>query len=363
MKVMIVLGTRPELIKMQPVIKEIRNRRSFEFVFVHTGQHYDWNMSNIFIKELELPEPDMFLKVGSGSQGYQTARIIAKSESVLTKERPDIVLVEGDTNSALGAAVAASKLRMNIGHVEAGCRSFDKNMPEEINRILLADLAAINFAPTETCVKNLLREGVSQSQICLSGHPIVDILRQVQNRITEKTLEKFGLEPGEYYLATVHREENVDNRIRLKNIMNALSVVAESRPTIFPMHPRTFKSVRRFRIKSNPKNLIIVEPLGYLQTLSLIRHSRTVLTDSGGVQQEAALLGTPCITLRASTEWVETVACGINFLAVSKDEIIAVTRSVEKNYDRIAKKFELARKIFGEPHVATRIADSLEAFH
>lgn len=346
---------------MQPVIREIRNRHSLEFVFVHTGQHYDWNMSNIFIDELELPKPDVFLNVGSGSPGHQIARIFARSEMVLKKERPDIVLVEGDANSALGGALAAAKLKMRVGHVEAGCRSFDRNMPEEINRILIADLASINLAPTKTCVQNLLEEGISKNQICLTGHPIVDILHQFQNRIMEKTLQEFDFKPKEYYFVTVHREENVDNRARLKNIMNAFSTIAESRPTIFPMHPRTSKAARRFRIKSNSKDLIIVEPLGYLQALSLIKYSRTVLTDSGGIQQEAALLGTPCITLRASTEWVETVTCGINILAKSSDKIIAASRLVERNYDKIAKKFELARKIFGLPPVASKIVDRLEA--
>ena len=361
MKVSVILGTRPELIKMQPVIREILDRSSFEFVFVHTGQHYDWNMSSVFIEELELPEPDMFLNVKSGSQGSQTARIIARSEKVLKKERPDVILVQGDTNSALGAAIAASKLKLKIGHVEAGCRSFDKDMPEEINRVLIADLASFDFAPTRTCVENLLREGVEESQIHLTGHPIVDILIRIGDKITIDVLEKLALRPKEYYFVTVHREENVENRIKLGNMLEALSAVARSRPMVFPMHPHTHKSVRKFGVKSSLKNVSIIEPLGYLETLSLIKHARIVLTDSGGIQQEAALLGTPCVTLRARTEWVETVDCGVNFLADSKEDIIATVSSVESRYEKILKRFDSAHNIFGEPHVAARIVDVLEA--
>lgn len=360
MKVSIILGTRPELIKMQPIIEEIKKRESFECMFTHTGQHYDLGMSDVFIRELELPEPDTFLNVRSGSQGYQTARIIARCERVLRRERPEIVLVEGDTNSALGASIAASKLKIRIGHVEAGCRSFDKNMPEEINRVLIADLASINFAPTQTCVKNLLNEGIPQKQVYLTGHPIVDLLHKMHDKIREATLRKFQLRQQSYYLVTLHREENINDKAQLRNVLNGLSVLAKETPIIFPMHPHTSKLVKRFRMESQTRNMTVIEPVSYFESLSLIKYARMVLTDSGGIQQEAAILKVPCITLRATTEWIETVKCGINFLASSKEEIIAMTKLVEKRHENIVNRFRLTRGIFGEPPISTKIIDILE---
>jgi len=363
MKIAIILGTRPEIIKMQPIIKEIKQRDCSLLTLIHTGQHYDWNMSDSFIKELEIPEPNIFLNVRSGLHGYQTARIITRSERALKKEKPNIVLVEGDTNSALGTAIAASKLKINVGHVEAGCRSFDKIMPEEINRILIADLASLHFAPTETCVKNLLNEGIPRKQIHLTGHPIVDLLDQVRNKINENQIDKFGLKPREYYLVTAHREENVDDKARFQSILEALSVLAESAPVIFPMHPHTLKSAKKFRAEPYLSNLKVVNPVSYFEALSLIKSARIVLTDSGGIQQEGALLGTPCITLRTSTEWVETIEHGVNFLAKSKEEIITTAKRLENEHDTITKRFVQAKNIFGKPHVAARIVDILEKLY
>ena len=362
-KVAVIVGTRPEIIKMQPIINEIKTRNDLELLFIHIGQHYDWNMSKVFIEELELSEPDVFLNVKSGSHGAQTARIITRSERVLKKERPNIVLVEGDTNSALGAALAASKLKIPIGHVEAGCRSFDKNMPEEINRILIADLASLHFAPTETCVQNLIKEGISKEQIYLTGHPIIDFLHQVQNRINKDVIAKFGLKVKGYYLVTLHREENVDSEGILEDMLKAFSMLAQSRPVIFPMHPRTLKSIKKFRFKKYLKNLMIISPVSYFEALSLIKYARTVLTDSGGIQQEAALLETPCITLRTSTEWVETVNHGVNILARSKEEIIATTKKLESEFKEIASNFRLVKNVFGEPYVSTRIVDILKKLY
>lgn len=355
-RIAVVVGTRPEIIKMQPIIKKIiEYRNDLELIFIHTGQHYDENMSDIFIKELKLPQPDFFLNVKSGSHGAQTARIIARSEIVLKKEMPNLVLVEGDTNSALGAALAASKLKIPIGHVEAGCRSFDKKMPEEINRILITDLTSLHFAPTETCVRNLIKEGISKEQIYLTGHPIVDLLHLVQNKINKKVLAKFGLKPKQYYLATLHREENVENKSVLKEILNTFSILAQYRPVIFPIHPRTYKSIRRFALANHLKNLIITEPVSYFDSLSLIKYARIVLTDSGGIQQEAALLETPCITLRDKTEWVETVNYNVNFLARSKDKIIKTVNEIEEGLKHIKDRFKLLRNIFGEYPVSDKI--------
>ena len=356
-KVAVIVGTRPEIIKMQPVIKEVKTRNDLKLFFIHTGQHYDWNMSNLFLKELELPQPNVFLNVKSGSHATQTARIIARSENVLKKERPNIILVEGDTNSALGAALAASKLKIPIGHVEAGCRSFNKNMPEEINRILVADLASLHFAPTKTCVQNLIKEGISKEQIYLTGHTIVDLLRQVRNRINKDVIAEFGLKANGYYFVTLHREENVENKDVLEDVLKAFSILAQSSPAIFPIHPRTLKSIKKFRFKKYLKNLIITSPVSYSEALSLIKYARIVLTDSGGIQQEAALLETPCITLRTGTEWIETVNYGVNFLARSKEEIIATIKKLESEFEEIVSKFRLVKNVFGEPYVSTRIVD------
>lgn len=362
-KIAVLVGTRPEIIKMQPIIKEVRTRNNLELLFIHTGQHYDWNMSISFIEELELPQPNVFLNVKSGSHGAQTARIIARSERVFKKERPQIVLVEGDTNSALGAALAASKLKIPIGHVEAGCRSFDKNMPEEINRILIADLAKLHFAPTETCVRNLIKEGVSKDQIYLTGHPIIDILHQVQNEINKNTMVKFGLKAKEYYLVTLHREENVDNKDILEDILKALSTLAQSRLVIFPIHPRTRKFVKKFKLKKYLKKLTLTSPVSYFEALSLIKYAKIVLTDSGGIQQEAALLETPCITLRTSTEWIETIDFGVNFLARSEGQIIAAIKKVESEFNKIMSRSRLVKNVFGEPFVSAKIIDILEELY
>ncbi len=359
-KIAIIVGTRPEIIKMHPIIKEVKTRNNLELLLIHTGQHYDWNMSNLFIEELELPQPNVFLNVKSGSHGAQTARIIARSERVLGEERPDIVLVEGDTNSSLGAALAASKLKIPVGHVEAGCRSFDKNMPEEINRVLIADLAKLHFAPTETCVQNLIREGVPREQIHFTGHPIVDLLHQVQNKIGKNILAKFGLKAKKYYFVTLHREENVDNKDILEGILRALLMLSQSKPVIFSVHPRTRKFIKKFRFKKYLKKLTITSPVGYFGSLSLIKYAKIVLTDSGGIQQEAALLETPCITLRISTEWIETVDSGVNFLARSENQIIATTRKLESEFNEIMSKSRLVKKVFGEPFVSSKIVDIIE---
>ena len=296
MKIAAFVGTRPEIIKMQPIIKEIQ-KSEHELVFVHTGQHYDFSMSDIFLNELELPKPNYFLNVKSVSQGIQTGNIIAKSESILRRVRPDIVLVQGDTNSALGAAIASSKLGLSVGHIEAGCRSFDKTMPEEINRMLISDVASLHFAPTSTCIKNLLREGVISSQIFLTGHPIVDLIEQIRNRIPENNkandhkLGKLKNKDQEYTLVTVHRRENIENRERISEILAPLDRLSQKMLVIFPCHPHTELQIDRFNLKNYLKNLNVIQPIGYLESLSLIKHARFALTDSGGIQQEASSLG------------------------------------------------------------------------
>jgi len=357
-KIAVVVGTRPEIIKMQPIVKELEKRKTeLKLLFIHTKQHYDWNMSGAFLNELLLPKPDIFLNVGPGSHGVQTARILARCEKVFKKEKPDLILVEGDTNSALGSALAAAKLGITVGHVEAGCRVFDRKMPEEINRVVITDLSTLHFAPTKTCVQNLLREGISKKRIYLTGHPLVDLLHEVKSKINQRFITKFDLKPKEYYFVTLHRAENVDSKIRLKEILTAFSELVKFMPIIFPIHPRTSKSIRKFRLEKYLKGIIITEPLKYLETLSLIKYAKLVLTDSGGVQQEATLLGTPCVTLRGSTEWIETVNYGVNFLAKSQEKIISTCKWIEDKYDEIISKFSSMHDIFGKPYVSKRIVD------
>jgi UDP-N-acetylglucosamine 2-epimerase (non-hydrolysing) len=357
-KIASIVGTRPEIIKMQPIIKEIQKSKH-DLNFIHTGQHYSFNMSNIFIDDLDLPQPNYFLNVKSGSQGVQTSRIIAKCEKLLKSEKPDIVLVQGDTNSALGAAIASSKLGLSIGHVEAGCRSFDKQMPEEINRVLISDIASLHFVATDNCKRNLLKEGIPASQIFVTGHPIVDLIRQIRNRISENTLNKS--KNKHYALVTFHRRENIDDKDNISNILTVFDQLSQKMPVIFPCHPHTKRQILRFSLEKYVKNLRMIKPVDYIQSLSLCKNAKFVLTDSGGIQQEAALLCTPCITLRKTTEWIETVKLGINFLAGCGSGCIKENiRYVERNYDDILQRFKSSRYLFGKVGVSKRILTIIE---
>jgi UDP-N-acetylglucosamine 2-epimerase (non-hydrolysing) len=359
-KIAVFVGTRPEIIKMCPVIEAMLNASFAKLIFAHTGQHYAWNLSKSFIEELKLPEPEYFLDVGSGSHARQTARIMERSERVLVDEHPDMVLVQGDTNSALGVALASAKVRIPVGHVEAGCRSFDKRMPEEINRIVIADCASIHFAPTHSCVQNLRAEGIHPRSIHLTGHPIVGLVRRlVDSDDGGNTLNRFGVTRQGYVLLTVHREENADDPLRLRRIVKAACDIDV--PVLLPVHPRTRKNLRRFGIPI--RGITAIRPIGYVDTLNLIRNARLVVTDSGGIQQESYLLKTPCITLRERTEWPETVAAGVNFLAGSNMRGLAgLCQEVLENEGRIRRRFKHARQIFGGPRSATNILIQLKMY-
>lgn len=343
------------MIKMQPVIRQTL-MRGHELVFVHTGQHFDYEMSDIFVGELELPKPDYFLNVKSSSQGIQTANTIVGCERILSSEKPDIALVEGDTNSALGASIAASKLHIPIGHVEAGCRSFDKFMPEEINRVLISDIADYHFAPTKNCVDNLLREGIQRSQIFLTGHPIVDLINQIRGKIPNNNLVK-----DSYALVTIHRRENITDKKRIINLLNALTNLSQRIRLIFPCHPHTESQIRKYHLSNYLRKLNVIRPVGYLDSLGFIKHSKFVLTDSGGIQQEAAILHTPCITLRDETEWIETTEAGVNFLAGnSTGKILEVAERIEKRYNHIIKVLNRRQNLFGTIGVSKRILRTIE---
>lgn len=316
MRVAIVVGTRPEIIKMAPVIRELENRRG-DYCLLHTGQHYSYYLDKVFFKQLKLPEPKHNLEVGSYSHAEQTARILIGVEKFLQHEHPDIVLVEGDTNSVLASALAAVKLHIKVGHVEAGLRSYDKNMPEEINRILTDHCSDYMFAPTEKSKTILLGEGIPEEKIFVTGNTIVDSIHQNLEIAREKgnVLSTLNLNPREYFAVTLHRQENVDNRERFASILQGLEKIAAefNLPVIYPIHPRSRKMMSRFNLE--PKNLELIEPLDFLSFLQLESDAKLILTDSGGVQEEACILGVPCVTLRDNTERPETIEVGSNILA------------------------------------------------
>lgn len=326
MKIVSIVGARPQFIKCAPLSRVLRRRH--EEILIHTGQHYDETMSGIFFKELALPNPDYNLGIGSGSHGEQTGRMLSAIEKVLSVQEPAMVLVYGDTNSTLAGALAAAKLHIPVAHVEAGLRSFDRTMPEEVNRVLTDHLATLLFAPTETGVANLASEGVTDN-VFLTGDVMVDALISYQkNAMKSRILDQLGLSAGAYYLATVHRASNTDDATHLRSIMGALSVL--DRPVIFPVHPRTRKFLQLYGIDSGA-NCTLIEPLPYPDILSLMIHAAAVLTDSGGVQKEAYILQVPCITLRTNTEWIETVQDGWNILAgADRQTILHAIRSLHE---------------------------------
>jgi UDP-N-acetylglucosamine 2-epimerase (non-hydrolysing) len=311
MKIAIILGTRPEIIKMSPIIK-VLEKENIEFFILHTGQHYSYNMDKVFFEQLKLPQPKYNLRIGSGTHAEETGRMIIGIEKILTEEKPSIVLVEGDTNSVLAGALASVKIGIPVGHVEAGLRSFDRSMPEEINRIIVDHISDLLFAPTEIAKRNLLREGIPEERVFVTGNTIVDAVHQ-NLQLAESI--NLPIAEDEYFLATVHRQENTDNPTRLRNIIEGLKMVREyfDVPVIYPIHPRALKRIREYSIDTEGLNLI--EPLDYLSFLKLESKAKLIFTDSGGVQEEACILRVPCVTLRYNTERPETIEVGANILA------------------------------------------------
>jgi len=307
-KVLEVVGARPQFIKAATMWREIRKKD--KDIIVHTGQHYDENMSKIFFDELEIPRPDYNLGVGGGSHGLQTGRMLSKIEDVLIHEDPDMVVVYGDTNSTMAGALAAVKLHIPTAHVEAGLRSFNRKMPEEINRVITDHISTLLFVPTKTGVTNLKNEGVVNG-VHLTGDCMYDALLYNKKLAAKKTTVKdLGLTPDNFLLATVHRPSNTDNEKNLKSIITAFSKAPM--PVVFPVHPRTRMAIKKFKLDT--KNVKMVDPFGYLDFIALQAASNGILTDSGGIQKEAYLLKKRCITLRMETEWVETVKDGWNIL-------------------------------------------------
>jgi len=355
-----VFGTRPEIIKLSPVIRAFLEM-GVEPLLIHTGQHYDYEMSAVFLKELELPRIDHHLEVGSGSQAEQTGKAMIKIERVLMEEKPDVVLVQGDTNTVLAGALASVKLRIPVAHVEAGLRSFDRTMPEEINRILADHASEVLFPPTEEARKNLEREGITEN-VFVVGNTVVDAVLQNAEVAEKKSdvLERFGLKPKKYVLITAHRAENTDSKENLEKlveILEGLPMVA-----IYPMHPRTKNRLERFGLLERVEaieNLIVTKPLGYLDFLRLEKNAFAILTDSGGIQEEAIILNVPCLTLRYNTERPETVKAGGNVLVgLERERAIGYLRRLMEDrefYESMAN----APNPFGDGKSGKRIAEIL----
>lgn len=350
MKIASIVGARPQFIKAAALSRELRKRHTE--ILIHTGQHYDHSMSGVFFDGLEIPAPDFNLGVGSGSHGAQTGAMLSAIEEVFISQKPDRVLIYGDTNSTLAGALAASKLHLPVVHVESGLRSYNRQMPEEINRVVADHLSDLLFCPSEVAVKNLAAEGITRG-VHIVGDVMKDVLTWAKERADAGAAEflgRMGLKEQKYLVATVHRSENTDDPERLGGILKALNALDE--PVIFPAHPRTLKVINNGGGHRLGSHVRVVEPLGYFEMVSLSRSARLILTDSGGLQKEAYWLGVPCVTLRDETEWVETVNSGWNTLTgANTDKIVQTVRSSARPAARAP--------LYGEGCVSARCVDLL----
>jgi len=324
-KVVTVLGTRPEIIKLSPLIPLLDEK--FNHILIHTGQHYDYEMDSLFFKELQLKQPSYNLKVGSHSQGKQTAIMLENIEEILILEKPDMVIVQGDTNSTLSGALAASKLHIPVAHIEAGCRSFNRYMPEEINRVIADHISDILFASDKKAGECLLKEGIPREKIFLTGSTAFDVCLRNKEFITNSNIDKrLKLTKNQFILVTLHRAENTNNPQRFKNIIDALNSLSEAIDIVFPIHPRTAKIVKQHNIKMNTK-IKVTKPLGYIDFIKLMSQCRIIFSDSGGVQEEAIVFNKPCLIPREDSEWMRLIEAGKNFLVgIETQSILKKTR-------------------------------------
>jgi len=355
MKIITIVGARPQFIKAAVLSREIIKRKGIKEIIIHTGQHYDKNMSAVFFEEMNIPKPDYNLNINGLTHGAMTGQMLEKIEAVLIKEKPDWVLVYGDTNSTLAGALAAKKLHIKLAHVEAGLRSFNMKMPEEVNRILTDRISDILFCPTAAAITNLDKEGYKNidTKILLSG----DVMEDAANfyRSEEKKPKGFKLET-EFILSTVHRAENTDDKNKLTKIFNTLSKVSKTKPVVLPLHPRTKSKLIEFNIKID-NSITILPPVSYLEMVYLLNNSKMVITDSGGVQKEAFFFKKPCITLREETEWVELIEHGFNKIAGSNPKII---EAAILHFN--TKKLDFDINLYGQGTAAKNIIENLKAF-
>ncbi|MGE5403244.1 MAG: non-hydrolyzing UDP-N-acetylglucosamine 2-epimerase [Candidatus Doudnabacteria bacterium] len=352
MKIISIIGARPNFVKHAPVSREIR--REFGEKVIHTGQHYDYAMNKVFFDELSIPEPDYHLEVGSGTHGFQTGEMLKKIEAILVEEHPDMVLVYGDTNTTLAGALAGVKLHLPVAHVESGLRSFDRRMPEEINRVLTDHCADVLFCPTQASVDHLRREGI-EKDVYLTGDVMVDAINDHLQlaRSRSRVLEDLSLSPKQYMLATLHRAENTDDPRKLSNIVKAFCRIEN---LVFPCHPRTEKYLKLYGLWDMLNERVrVAKPVGYLDMLMLEINASRILTDSGGVQKEAYILGIPCVTMRDNTEWVETLADGWNVLVGSSTDLILEQLSAPRPRTK-------QKNLYGDGTASLRIKDVLVNF-
>jgi UDP-N-acetylglucosamine 2-epimerase (non-hydrolysing) len=358
MLVLNVVGARPNFIKMAPVVLELK-RKLIPQRLIHTGQHYDPAMSRVFFDELGMPAPDVNLGVGSGTHAQQTARVMLAIEEECTLHRPSMVVVAGDVNSTVAAAMAASKLGIPVAHVEAGLRSFDRGMPEELNRIVTDHLSDLLFTTEESGNLNLRHEGIEERKICFAGNCMVDSLRRHEREaVKRRPWESLGLEEGGYALLTLHRPSNVDQEVRLEELVGAAASIAERMPVVFPMHPRTREKITGLR-RSFPSSLMFLEPLPYLAFLGLMARAKLVLTDSGGIQEEATAFQVPCLTLRKNTERPSTVKLGTNELV--GDDLQRVGPIVSQIAE--GKWKQGMTPPLWDGHAAERVVSAIVSFH
>lgn len=357
-KIVTILGARPQFIKASIVSKKI-NKEHISEVIIYTGQHYDKNLSELFFKELNLPEIKYNLKIVSSTHGKQTGEMLIKIEEILFKEKPDVVLVYGDTNSTLAGALAASKIDIPIAHVEAGLRCFNKQLPEEINRILTDNMSEILFAPTSTAKKNLKKENITKG-VYLVGDVMYDLFLEIKEIINEKSiLRRFNIDPEKFILVTIHRAENTDLKKNLEEIWNALEEISRTNiKVIFPIHPRTFKALKKFNLLNNktPDNLILIQPISYKEMFTLEKNAKLIITDSGGVQKEGYFHKTQCLIVRGETSWSELVQTGWNKLTGANKKSI-YEETIKRFNSNISKQW---KSFYGQGNASDKIVNIIK---
>jgi UDP-GlcNAc3NAcA epimerase len=356
MTVLLIVGTRPQIIKSVPILKEAVKQK-LDIQLIHTGQHYDYTLSQIFFEELSPPAPVANLNVGSGSHVFQTAEIMNRLEKHLLEKKPSLVLIPGDTNSALAGALASVKLGVSVAHLEAGARSYDMHMAEEINRRLIDHCSQMLFAPTRKCKENLEQESV-RGEIYLTGDTMYDVFVNSKDKVDQSDIvDKLNLADKEFAILTTHRAENVDDSAKLKGVLHA--VQSTQMPILFPIHPRTKNKLNETGISLNDTNIRAIDPVGYIEMLALLKHSKIAITDSGGLQKEAFWSQVPCITIRDRTEWTETIDLGINFITdVDPVKITQTLKHIKDNYSEIKSRFQT--NPYGEGNASTKIIEILK---